>query len=247
MSMTPFYDGDGITIYCGDMLEVSGQVGRVDAVVTDPPHGETSLEWDVRPKHWPSVVAQNSDQLWTFGSMRMFLEKVAEFHHWWHLAQDVVWEKHNGSGFDTDRFKRVHEIAVHWYQGKWSGLYRSTPRVKGEPRAKGVRRNGQAEHRGDIKEKGYEYSETRIMRSVIKARSCHGYAVHPTQKPEAVLLPLLEYSVPAGGIVLDPFMGSGTTLVAAKMRGLRAVGIEINEDYCRAAVERLRQGVLIPA
>lgn len=66
---------------------------------------------------------------------------------------------------------------------------------------------------------------------------------HPTQKP----LPLMKWCigfVPEAKSVLDPFMGSGTTLVAAKLLGLRAVGIEINRNYCEAAVERLRQGVL---
>lgn len=68
-------------------------------------------------------------------------------------------------------------------------------------------------------------------------------AVHPTQKP----LRLMKWCiglVPEAKSVLDPFMGSGTTLLAAKLLGLRAVGIEINREYCEAAVERLRQGVL---
>ena len=70
-----------------------------------------------------------------------------------------------------------------------------------------------------------------------------GKHFHPTQKP----LPLMRWClslVPDAVTVLDPFMGSGTTLVAAKLEGRTAVGIEINERYCEAAAERLRQGVL---
>lgn len=67
--------------------------------------------------------------------------------------------------------------------------------------------------------------------------------VHPTQKPLALMKWCLGL-VPDAKSVLDPFMGSGTTLVAAKLLGLRAVGIEINADYCAKAVERLRQDVL---
>jgi site-specific DNA-methyltransferase (adenine-specific) len=70
-----------------------------------------------------------------------------------------------------------------------------------------------------------------------------GRVGHPTQKP----LPLMKWCVaqfPAAQTIIDPFMGSGTTLVAAKQLGRRAIGIEICESYCKIAVDRLRQSVL---
>jgi site-specific DNA-methyltransferase (adenine-specific) len=69
-----------------------------------------------------------------------------------------------------------------------------------------------------------------------------GRKIHPTQKPERLIKRLL--SLFPGETILDPFMGSGTTLRAAKDLGRRAIGIEIEEKYCEIAVERLRQGVL---
>ena len=68
-------------------------------------------------------------------------------------------------------------------------------------------------------------------------------AVHPTQKPEAVMRWAL-MQAPDARTVLDPFMGSGTTLVACKRLGRSVVGIEQDEEYCEIAAKRLAQGAL---
>jgi 16S rRNA G966 N2-methylase RsmD len=68
-----------------------------------------------------------------------------------------------------------------------------------------------------------------------------GGRVHPTQKPEALMRWCMGFFPDAG--VLDPFMGSGTTLRAAKDLGRKAIGIEIEERYCEIAAKRLAQEV----
>ena len=80
------------------------------------------------------------------------------------------------------------------------------------------------------------------MRSVLFAPSEHGKAVHPTQKPLGILIPLIEYSTGRNDCVLDPFMGSGSTLLAARLCGREAVGVEVSEEYCEIAAKRLSQG-----
>ena len=62
---------------------------------------------------------------------------------------------------------------------------------------------------------------------------------HPTQKPEKLLAKLVLASCPPGGVVLDPFLGSGTSAVVARKLGRRHVGIEVNEEYCLWAEKRL--------
>lgn len=64
---------------------------------------------------------------------------------------------------------------------------------------------------------------------------------HPAQKPLGLMKWCLKWI--DAETVLDPFMGSGTTLLACKLAGIRAVGIELNEEYCEKAANRLRQGV----
>lgn len=68
-------------------------------------------------------------------------------------------------------------------------------------------------------------------------------AVHPTQKPEAVMQWCLGF-FPQARTIVDPFMGSGTTLRAAKRVGRKAIGIDINERYCEIAARRLQQEAL---
>jgi len=67
---------------------------------------------------------------------------------------------------------------------------------------------------------------------------------HPTQKPEGLMQWCIAQTPEAVETIVDPFMGSGTTLVASKLEGRRCVGIEINESYCEAAAKRLSQGTL---
>lgn len=239
--MIPFYEDELVTLFHGNALEVMPQLGRVDAVVTDPPYGRKHLKWDIWPAGWPEAVARVTDQLWCFGTFHMFWEQRHEF-DMWRDGQDVIWEKHNGSNPANDRFRRVHEHAVHFYRGDWSSLY-IKPQYTNDATARQIRRKRRTPQWGAIGEHVFvsEDGGPRLMTTVIYVRGCHGYAVNETQKPEGIVAPLVAYSVPPGGTVLDPFAGSGTTLVVARRQGMRSIGIEARREQCELIVERLAQ------
>lgn len=244
---TPYFEDSYVTLYHGDMRSIMPLLPKAAAIVTDPPYGETSLDWDVWPVGWPSLCVSIAPHLWCFGSMRMFLEQRDEFREWT-LGQDIIWEKHNGSGSHSDRFRRVHETAVHFYRGVWGDLYKQAPIVTvDEDRRRGaLKRGSKPQHWGGIEQgEAYEYDGKRLQRSVIPVRSCHGSAVNETQKPEGIVRPLLDYSVPPGGLVIDPFAGSGTVLSVARAAGKRAIGIEKRESQCAEIVARLSQQTLL--
>lgn len=69
-----------------------------------------------------------------------------------------------------------------------------------------------------------------------------GIRAHPTQKPVGLMAKVIELCPP--GVILDPFMGSGSTLMAAKALGRKSIGIEIEERYCEIAAQRCSQEVL---
>lgn len=232
------------TLYLGDCRDMLPSI-EADCVVTDPPYGVTSLEWDKTVDGWQELL--RARQLWCFGSMRFFLGATFPG---WSYAQEVVWEKHNGSMFHADRFKRVHELSLHFYRGEWGSLYLQ-PQFTQDATARAVRRKQRPAHSGHIGAAAYasEDGGPRMMRSVIYARSMHGTAVHPTQKPVEILRPLIEYSCPPGGLVLDCFGGSFSTGVAALQTGRRFVGIEVDPERfdigCRNLEDSLRQERLI--
>ncbi|MFB7736238.1 DNA-methyltransferase [Streptomyces sp. NPDC056112] len=246
--MKAYYEDGTVQLYLGDMREVLPALGlQADCVVTDPPYSETSLAWDRWPKGWPEYAANITSSMWCFGSMRMFLDRSHEFTASdWKLSQDYVWEKHNGSGFARDRFRRVHETATHWYRGDWASVYHQTPLIPKQFDAKGRTQSTSAvvvPHTGKIGAHSYTDTGMRLARSVRRYSSVRR-GIHPTQKPVEILRELIEYACPEGGLVVDPFAGSGSTLDAARQTGRRAIGIERHEPYAEAAARRLDALVL---
>jgi site-specific DNA-methyltransferase (adenine-specific) len=214
----------------------------VHCIVTDPPYGETSLVWDRAHKGWMQEirrVLRRDGSMWVFGSLK---SHMAADWSGWTIAQDVVWEKHNGSNAFADRFRRVHEIAVHAYRddAKWSDVY-NRPLFTNDARARTVRRKQRPPQWGEINSSWYRSEDggPRLARSVMFYRSCHGEAEHPTQKPVAVILPLIEVSCPPDGVVLDPFVGSGTTAIAARQSERGCIGIERDPEYAAMARRRV--------
>lgn len=226
-------------LHLGDCREVALGLQDVDLVMADPPYGDTSLEWDSLADDWQEILPSRS--MWCFGSLRYFLSAGSGFEGW-KLAQEVIWEKHNGSSFHADRFKRVHELAVQWYRGDWASIYKD-PQYTNDATKRTVRRKKRPPHTGHIEEGHYvsEDGGPRMMRSVIYQRSCHGYAIHPTEKPVELLEPLIRYACPPGGLIFVPFMGSGSDCEAAIRTGRRAVACETNPGYFEAAVERVER------
>lgn len=242
----PYYSDDLVTLYHGDCREVLPRLGvTADLILTDPPYGETSLGWDRWPDGWPALAAKHSRSMWCFGSMRMFLDRRDEFADW-RLSQDVIWRKNRGSGFATDRFSRVHEHALHWYRGDWGSIHHETPREPRTGPAKYVTRRSSSPHTGSISnDVPYVDDGLRLKKSVMEHRNMQGTnPINPTQKPIPILDPLVSYGCPPGGLVLDLFAGSASTLIAARDSGRRSIGIEGREEQCESAAQRLSQGTL---
>lgn len=235
-----------ISLHLGDCRDVfrSLPAGSIDACITDPPYGDTSLDWDSKVDGWLEEVARvlkPSASIWIFGSLRFLAPLFEQMDALgFKYSQDIVWEKQNGTGFHNDRFRRVHEHAVMFYRGAWADVYHDT-QYTNDATAKTVRRKTRPAHTGHI-ERGYYVSEDggpKLMRSVIYQPNEHGQALHPTQKPVELCLPLVRYSCPPGGVVLDPFMGSASIGMAARIAGCGYIGMDDDPRHFETAEKRM--------
>lgn len=251
----PYFEADGITLHHGDCRDLLPRLGvRPDAVVTDPPYGETSAAWDVWPDGWVKAVGAvlpDAASLWMFGSTRMMLTHAADLAGW-RYAQESLWVKRNGTGpTSRDRLVKVHEWAYHWYRGRWSDLYHEWEREpsSGPTRQSAVRKSPSAvAHQGARRANEWRDDGTRQPRSVtfvVEAPSVRYAKRHQDEKPLACVIPLVRECVPPGGLVLDPFAGSGTTGIAARMLGRRALLIEADERSCEVIATRLQDELAI--
>ena len=208
----PFYDVDGITIYCGDNRQILPMLDDADLLCTDPPYGigadnrkrilsrgKLAAPKDYGESNWDS---QPPDEWLMHLCRAKTRNQIIWGGNYFGLPASscwLVWDKLNGENDFADC-----ELA-------WTNLPKAVRRI------------------------------VHLWNGMLRKDGEERY--HPTQKPLDVMSWCLR-QVPDAKTVLDPWMGSGTTLVAAKLMGLRAIGIEANETYCKTAVARLAQGVL---
>lgn len=221
----PYYEKEGLTIFRGDCRAVLPALksGSIDLVVTDPPYlVNYTGRWDA--KH--AAVAGDGDPGWVlpvFAELYRVLRDdsfAVSFYGWPHADVFV-------GAFKEVGFRPVSHLA--FVKKSW-GLGRFT--------------RGQHEV-AYLLAKGKPAVPRRAISDVI-AWEREEALLHPNQKPVAALVPLLLAYAAKGETVLDPFMGSGSTLLAARQCGNPAVGIEIDERHCELAAGRLAQRDLFP-
>ncbi|MFC7706348.1 DNA-methyltransferase [Plastorhodobacter daqingensis] len=240
-----------MTILTGDCRDEMPWHAPYDMILADPPYGDTSLAWDRRVEGWIPLARDAlapTGSLWVFGSLRCFMATANQFADaGFRYAQEIVWEKQNGSNFHADRFRRVHELAVQFYRAEspWRDVYNDVQTTP-DATARTARRKRRPTHTGHI-EAGHYVSQDggpRLMRSVLRLRNCHGRAIHPTEKPVALLDILIRTTCPEGGLVGDWFAGSGAAGEASRLAGRRYLGCEL--DPAMAERARARLASLLP-
>ncbi|MFA6241957.1 MAG: site-specific DNA-methyltransferase [Candidatus Hydrogenedentales bacterium] len=230
--MKPYYQDSAVTIYHGDCREIVPQLGRFDLLLTDPPY----------------ILSNSPPGDSHYGmSLRKFegtdyTDLTAGFDHEWMFAEAA---KHMGrfNAFCFCSNKQVSRL-MSWGEGrKFSTTLLVWNKVNAAPFANGVWR-GDAEFCIHIRESGaYFEGDAELKRKVVQLPTVRD-SEHPTVKPYDLVCRYVQIGSAEGDTVLDPFMGSGTTLRAAKDLGRKAVGIEIEERYCEIAANRMRQEVL---
>lgn len=211
----PYYDQDGITIYNADCREVLPQLGQFDLLLTDPPYG-IGEDGGLKARY------RKGD-----GRTRGVIKHIK-----------YNWDNERPS---KETFSLITSVCSQWII--WGGNYFADLFPPSMGWLYWDKKIG-----GDFSDGELAYTNRNAALRAFTVHAFSGLAggknrVHPTQKPLALMRWCLSL-VPDAETVLDPFMGSGTTLLAAKLEGRQAVGIEINEKYCAAAVNRLAQGVL---
>ncbi len=213
----PYYHDDdaGITIYHADCRDILPLLPKVDLVLTDPPYG---INYDeIQNKNHESGRISNGGR--------------------WKKYEYYAWDKIIPT---PEHFKLVLNA------GKiiiiWGGNYFFLPSKCRWLVWNKIQRNFMSD--GEMAWTNLQGQvEIFDMSRTDAYINNHDGKFHPTQKP----VQLMKWCVEQAGevqTILDPFMGSGTTLVAAKQLHRKAIGIEIEEKYCEIAVKRLGQGVL---
>ena len=215
----PYYADDFVTLYLGDCREEQAWL-QADVLVTDPPYGMSYQSGHRRGAKLPRIAGDHDTAVRDHVVQAWGDRPAGVFGRWAvpppirERARLVWWERKAGT-------PGMGDLAMPW------GPAHEDIHVLGTGWAKTTKREG----------------------SVIQTHGGRGGAHgeenatgHPTPKPVQLMQYLIERCPP--GVVGDPFAGSGSTLVAAKSLGRRAIGVELEERYCEVSAIRLAQDVL---
>ena len=217
----PYYSDDHVTIYHGDCIEMLPELA-FDVVVTDPPYG---IGWKIgmigEGNYHGSPIAGDNDT-----SARDAVLKLVGDELPWIVFGSLKAPLPPGWKQSIVFHKDCHNAGLvgvrRPWRNNWEPVFLGGVWPDQTPTVDSVVRTF------EMAQSGYSGYTTR--------------AGHPHAKPVDVMCQLIEQCPP--GIVLDPFMGSGTTLRAAKDLGRKAIGIEVEEKYCEIAARRCAQVVL---
>lgn len=225
----PYYEDEFVTLYNADSLANPQLWTIADVLVTDPPYG---IAWDnhwddskfrrhMRPSGSRHVTIRNDDSLENmecalglWGSRKPYAVFTTPKSILRQATQILVWWKDDGSS------GAMGQIA-HWRRD-WEAICLGG-------------------HWQDRPSPGK--LESSVIRTSESVSTLAKGLLHPTPKPVALMERILEHCEPVW-VVCDPFAGSGSTLVAARNLGRRAIGVELEERYCEIAARRLRQMTL---
>ena len=230
--MKPYYEEDGITIYNADCREILPSLPKADLVLTDPPYDEfTHRGAFTKPERF--IQHNKSEMGITFTPLRDvsgIVSLLMSSVQGWAVVFCALEMLGTYQAADPDRYIRG---------GIWDRIS-NTPQISGDRPAQGGEGVAifHSRHGGRMKWGGG--GKAAIWRHRVEA----GLKYHETQKPLSLFCEIMQMFSLASNLVLDPFMGSGTTLRAAKDLGRKGIGIEIEERYCEIAANRLRQEVL---
>lgn len=221
--MSPYYSDDAVTLYHGDCRQVSAW-RDADVLVTDPPYG---MRWESR---FGDARKGTKDQLGAKDVVAGDADTAARdavLFAWGRRRPAIVF-----GSWRVTRPAAVRSLLIWHKQGAYSGPLNAAFFTNHEE----IYIIGDGEWR----------KSAPPLRSVIMTTEHRSQAVrdgeHPTPKPVGLMEVLIDRCPP--GAIADPFAGSGSTLVAAKQLGRRAIGVELDERYCEIAAHRLSQDVL---
>lgn len=231
--MKPYYERAGVTLYHGDFREVLPELAdaSIDLILTDPPYGKDYLSnFRVRDPSIAQVILGDHSLDEARDALHHAPRLLRPDRHLYYFASadETVGEAirclPNGLEFQRllcwDKGNHGMGDLECNYGHAWEAVVFAT--------------------------KGRRPLNAPRPSSLLRpfGRGAGSMWVHPTQKPVELIRFLIEKSSAVGEVVLDPFVGSGTTLRAAMDCRRRAIGIEIREGYCEIAASRLAQDVL---